>query len=43
MRKILVTGGFGFVASHVVDALITKKFRVNILDTSSLISKKKGK
>ena len=43
MRKILVTGGFGFVASHVVDALITKKFRVNILDKSSLSSKKKCK
>jgi nucleoside-diphosphate-sugar epimerase len=40
MRKILLTGGSGFVGSHIVDVLITKKFSVNILDNSSLSSKK---
>ena len=29
---ILVTGGAGFIGSHVVDRLVEKDFRVKILD-----------
>lgn len=31
-RKILVTGGAGFIGSHLVDGLIAKGYRVRILD-----------
>ena len=32
-KSVLVTGGSGFIGSHVVDALIKKKYKVTILDT----------
>jgi len=33
--KIIVTGGAGFIGSHIVDALIAKKFRVWVVDNLS--------
>ena len=35
MRKILVTGGAGFIGSHLVNKLIENKFEVNVLDNLS--------
>tara|TARA_X000000368_G_C22439721_1_gene454164 strand:- start:9 stop:218 length:210 start_codon:yes stop_codon:yes gene_type:complete len=32
MKNILVTGGSGFVGSHLVKLLVRKKFKVIILD-----------
>ena len=34
-RNVLVTGGCGFIGSHVVDSLIKKKYNVTILDLVS--------
>ena len=34
MSKILVTGGTGFIGSHIVDRLIEKNFQVIVLDKS---------
>jgi len=34
--KILVTGGAGFIGSHLVDALIERKHRIVIIDDLSL-------
>ena len=31
-RKILIFGGNGFLGSHVVDELVSKKFKVTIFD-----------
>lgn len=33
--KVLVTGGCGFIGSHLVDALIEEGYRVNVLDNLS--------
>jgi UDP-glucose 4-epimerase len=38
-KKILVTGGAGFIGSHLVDALINKGYNVIIVDDLSLGSK----
>ncbi len=32
MRNILVTGGAGYIGSHLVDALVTREYRVTVLD-----------
>jgi UDP-glucose 4-epimerase len=34
-RKVLVTGGAGFIGSHIVDLLIKKEYEVSILDNFS--------
>ena len=31
-RNVLVTGGCGFIGSHIVDALVKKKYKVTIFD-----------
>ena len=31
-RNVLVTGGSGFIGSHIVDALVKKKYKVTIFD-----------
>jgi UDP-glucose 4-epimerase len=35
MRKVLVTGGAGFIGSHIVDALVRRGDRVRLLDNLS--------
>ncbi len=35
MKKALVTGGCGFIGSHLVENLITRGFEVNVLDNMS--------
>ncbi|WP_285765465.1 NAD-dependent epimerase/dehydratase family protein [Peribacillus sp. SI8-4] len=35
MNKVLVTGGFGFIGSHIVDTLIQKNYEVAIYDNLS--------
>jgi dTDP-L-rhamnose 4-epimerase len=32
LRHILVTGGAGYIGSHLVDALVTREYRVTVLD-----------
>ena len=31
-RIAVITGGAGFIGSHMVDLLLKKKFQVNVLD-----------
>ena len=33
IRKVLVTGGAGYIGSHLVDALVTREYEVTILDS----------
>lgn len=35
MKKVIVTGGAGFIGSHIVDALIARGFAVEVLDNLS--------
>ncbi|MCS4540716.1 MAG: GDP-mannose 4,6-dehydratase [Euryarchaeota archaeon] len=35
MKKVLVTGGAGFIGSHLVDSLVLKNIKVNVLDNLS--------
>jgi UDP-glucose 4-epimerase len=35
MKKALVTGGAGFIGSHIVDALVRRKYRVLVIDDLS--------
>ena len=37
MKKILVTGGAGFIGAHLVDKLIKKKYKVLIVDSLKTI------
>ena len=34
-KKILITGGAGFIGSHLVDLLVKKKFTVTVIDNLS--------
>ena len=35
MKSVLVTGGLGFIGSHLVDELIKKSYSVTVLDNKS--------
>ena len=35
LRNVLVTGGSGFIGSHIVDALVKKKYNVTVVDLNS--------
>jgi UDP-glucose 4-epimerase len=35
MRKVLVTGGAGFIGSHTVDLLLAENIAVRVLDNLS--------
>jgi len=37
MKKILVTGGAGFIGVHLTDALIKKKYKVLVVDNLKTI------
>ena len=34
-KNVLITGGSGFIGSHVVDTLIKKKYNVTVFDLTS--------
>lgn len=40
MKKILITGGAGFIGSHLVDSLVKKKYKIIVID--NLISGRKS-
>ena len=41
-KKIaVITGGAGFIGSHMVDLLLSKKYKVNVIDNLSGGHKKK--
>jgi len=35
MKNILITGGFGFIGSNLINYLIRKKFKISVLDNLS--------
>ena len=37
MKKILVTGGAGFIGAHLVKKLVEKKFKVMVVDNLKTI------
>ena len=37
MKKILVTGGAGFIGAHLVQKLIDKRFKVMVVDSLKTI------
>ena len=41
--KILITGGAGFIGSNLVNLLINKNYKVNIIDNLSNSKKPKSK
>ena len=36
MPKVLITGGAGFIGSHVADHLLAANYRIRVLDNGSL-------
>ena len=32
MKKIVITGGSGFIGGHIVEFLLNKKFNVDVID-----------
>ena len=35
MKKVIVTGGAGFIGSHLVEGLVRKNYKVTVLDNLS--------
>lgn len=35
MKKVLVTGGAGFIGSHIVDRLVSEGYKVIVIDNES--------
>ena len=40
MKKAIVTGGAGFIGSHIVNTLIDKGIQVSIIDNYQQVKKK---